>query len=168
MIFCAPPEHRMVLHHLHQGRQPWLPAASFSWSSGGPIQATQNVEDNTLNPIPPSSSSINAHIENKLKTHLPHFCSAAMAAEPITVRPIQQLHSTLPATHRRPRSSSARTNSHDHQTPISSSRSAILSASIRPVDGRHPHLLPSSSTVSHKPAADHLHLAVTPSSPSGQ
>ncbi|KAL5981658.1 hypothetical protein ACLOJK_015721 [Asimina triloba] len=51
--------------------------------------------------------------------------------------------------------------SHDHQTPISSSRSAILSASIRPVDGRHPHLLPSSSTVSHKLAADHLHLAVT-------
>ncbi|KAL6002172.1 hypothetical protein ACLOJK_037620 [Asimina triloba] len=78
-----------------------------------------------------------------------------MAAEPITVRPIQQLHSTLPATYRRPQSSSARTNSHDHQTPISSSRSAILSASIRPVDGRHPHLLPSPSTVSHKPAADH-------------
>ncbi|KAL5986593.1 hypothetical protein ACLOJK_014926 [Asimina triloba] len=35
-----------------------------------PIQATQNDEDDVLNPIPLSSSSINTHIANKSKTHL--------------------------------------------------------------------------------------------------
>ncbi|KAL5980170.1 hypothetical protein ACLOJK_036637 [Asimina triloba] len=42
---------------------------------------------------------------------------------------------------------------HHERPPISSSRSAILSASIRPVDGKHPHLLPSPSTVSHTPTS---------------
>ncbi|KAL6013628.1 hypothetical protein ACLOJK_004126 [Asimina triloba] len=77
-----------VLHRLlHQGRQPWLPAASSGEMCRCPIQAIQNVEDDVLNPIPPSSSSINARIANKSKTHLPHFRSAAMAAEPITAQP---------------------------------------------------------------------------------
>ncbi|KAL5972871.1 hypothetical protein ACLOJK_039677 [Asimina triloba] len=60
----------MVLHHPQQGRQPWLPAASSDERPSCPIQATQNDEDDVLNPIPLSSSSINTHIANKSKTHL--------------------------------------------------------------------------------------------------
>ncbi|KAL6000916.1 hypothetical protein ACLOJK_006643, partial [Asimina triloba] len=61
---------RMVLQHPQQGRQPWLPAASSDERPSCPIQATQNDEDDVLNPIPLSSSSINTHIANKSKTHL--------------------------------------------------------------------------------------------------
>ncbi|KAL5986727.1 hypothetical protein ACLOJK_015060, partial [Asimina triloba] len=50
--------------------KPWLSAASSDERPSCPIQATQNDEDDVLNPIPLSSSSINTHIANKSKTHL--------------------------------------------------------------------------------------------------
>ncbi|KAL6009764.1 hypothetical protein ACLOJK_000193 [Asimina triloba] len=63
----------MVLHHPHQGRQPWLPAASSGEMCGRPIQATQNDENDPIDGetavAPPASFHPDLH-PTQAETHL--------------------------------------------------------------------------------------------------